>query len=102
MSARWVFLTLGLVLITGSPVLAQNDKPAVVPAMSERKSDPAESRRVEEGSGEQKFQQNCSRCHHAPEGFSPRIAGTIVKHMRVRASLSEKDARDILRYLNPQ
>jgi mono/diheme cytochrome c family protein len=51
--------------------------------------------------GERKFQANCSRCHTAPEQLSPRITGTIVRHMRVRASLSAEDARDILRYLAP-
>ena len=52
-------------------------------------------------SGERKFQENCSRCHSAPEQLSPRITGTIVRHMRVRASLSAEDAQDILRYLSP-
>jgi mono/diheme cytochrome c family protein len=51
--------------------------------------------------GEQKFQQNCSRCHNAPEELSPRISGTVVMHMRVRASLSEADAKAILRFLAP-
>lgn len=51
--------------------------------------------------GEKKFQQNCSRCHNAPEGFSTRISGTVVRHMRVRASLSQKDAEAILHFLNP-
>ena len=51
--------------------------------------------------GERKFQQNCSRCHNAPEGFSTRISGTVVRHMRVRASLSQKDAEAILHFLNP-
>jgi cytochrome c5 len=51
--------------------------------------------------GEQKFQANCSRCHTAPEQISPRIAGTVLRHMRVRASLSAEDERDILRYLAP-
>ena len=51
--------------------------------------------------GERKFKQNCSRCHTAPEGFSPRISGTILRHMRVRASLSAQDERDILHFLNP-
>ena len=51
--------------------------------------------------GEKKFQQNCSRCHNAPQELSPRIAGTVVMHMRVRASLSEADAQAILRYLAP-
>jgi hypothetical protein len=36
-----------------------------------------------------------------PESFSPHISGTIVLHMRVRASLSKKDEEDILRFLNP-
>jgi len=51
--------------------------------------------------GELKFQQNCSRCHNAPEELSPRISGTVVMHMRVRASLSEADAKAILQYLAP-
>lgn len=51
--------------------------------------------------GERKFRENCSRCHTAPEQLPPRIAGTIVMHMRVRASLSDEDAKDILRYLSP-
>jgi len=54
-----------------------------------------------ETAGEQKFQQNCSRCHNAPQELSPRISGTVVMHMRVRASLSEADARAILRFLAP-
>ncbi|HLY42824.1 MAG TPA: hypothetical protein VKR52_16535 [Terracidiphilus sp.] len=55
-----------------------------------------------EGSGEEKFQQYCSRCHRAPQSISPRIAGTVVRHMRVRASLSAQDERAILRYLSAQ
>lgn len=51
--------------------------------------------------GERKFQANCSRCHNPPDQLSPRIAGTVVRHMRVRASLSAEDERDILRYLAP-
>jgi mono/diheme cytochrome c family protein len=54
-----------------------------------------------ETTGEQKFQQNCSRCHNAPQELSPRISGTVVMHMRVRASLSEADAKAILRFLAP-
>jgi cytochrome c5 len=51
--------------------------------------------------GERKFQENCGRCHTAPEQLSPRIAGTVLRHMRVRASLSAETERDILRYLAP-
>lgn len=51
--------------------------------------------------GQRIFEQNCSRCHTAPEGFSPRISGTIVHHMRVRASLSQHDQQELLRFFNP-
>jgi cytochrome c5 len=47
------------------------------------------------------FQQNCSRCHNTPEGFSPHISGTVVRHMRVRASLSRHDEEVLLRFFNP-
>jgi cytochrome c5 len=51
--------------------------------------------------GQKVFDQNCSRCHNAPEGFSPRISGTVVRHMRVRAGLSAEDEKALLRFLNP-
>ena len=51
--------------------------------------------------GERVFAQNCARCHTPPDGFSPRISGTIVRHMRVRASLSEHDEQELLRFFNP-
>ena len=51
--------------------------------------------------GQRIFEQQCSRCHNAPEGFSPRISGTILLHMRVRASLSRHDEEELLRFLNP-
>jgi mono/diheme cytochrome c family protein len=51
--------------------------------------------------GQQVFAENCSRCHNAPEGFSSRISGTIARHMRVRANLSEEDYQALRRFLNP-
>jgi hypothetical protein len=51
--------------------------------------------------GQAVFDQNCSRCHNAPQGFSPRISGTVVRHMRVRAGLSAEDENALLRFLNP-
>lgn len=52
--------------------------------------------------GERVFAANCSRCHTAPDGFSSRISGTVVRHMRVRASLSEQDEKALLKFFNPQ
>jgi cytochrome c5 len=47
------------------------------------------------------FEHTCSRCHTAPNGFSPRISGTVLRHMRVRASLSQGDEEQLLHFLNP-
>jgi cytochrome c5 len=52
-------------------------------------------------SGELIFQQNCARCHQPPMSLSPRITGTVVMHMRVRARLSRDQERELLRYLAP-
>lgn len=51
--------------------------------------------------GERAFQANCARCHTPPEQLSPRITGSVLRHMRVRALLSPQDERDILKFLNP-
>jgi cytochrome c553 len=51
--------------------------------------------------GERAFRENCGRCHNPPEQLSPRITGTVLRHMRVRALLSPQDERDILKYLAP-
>jgi cytochrome c5 len=51
--------------------------------------------------GQQVFEQYCSRCHNAPQSFSPHISGTISRHMRVRAGLGKEDEQAILRFLNP-
>lgn len=50
--------------------------------------------------GQRIFQQNCSRCHNAPESFPPSIAGTILRHMRVRANLSRHQEQALLEFLN--
>ena len=49
--------------------------------------------------GEKRFHSNCSRCHAAPPKFPARMMGTIVRHMRVRAMLTDDDVRYILRYM---
>jgi cytochrome c5 len=51
--------------------------------------------------GQTIFEENCARCHTSPDGFSPRISGTIVRHMRVRANLSAHDEQELLRFFNP-
>jgi mono/diheme cytochrome c family protein len=49
--------------------------------------------------GEQRFRANCSRCHAAPHKFPPRMMATIVRHMRVRATITDDDMRLVLYYM---
>jgi cytochrome c5 len=49
--------------------------------------------------GERRFRSNCARCHAAPPKFSPRMMATIVRHMRVRAAITDQDMHLILRYM---
>lgn len=49
--------------------------------------------------GEKRFRANCGRCHAAPHKFPPRMMTTIVRHMRVRATITDEDMRQILDYM---
>jgi cytochrome c5 len=49
--------------------------------------------------GEKRFRTNCGRCHAAPQKFAPRMMATIVRHMRVRATITDEDMRLVLFYM---
>jgi cytochrome c5 len=51
--------------------------------------------------GEKLFHTHCGRCHNAPESISPKEARAVVRHMRVRATLTNEDERLILKFLAP-
>ncbi|PYT81513.1 MAG: hypothetical protein DMG40_08865 [Acidobacteria bacterium] len=49
--------------------------------------------------GEKRFRTNCGRCHQPPHKFPPRVMATAIRHMRVRAMLTDEDMRLILKYM---
>lgn len=49
--------------------------------------------------GEQRFRANCGRCHAVPQKFPPRAMATVVRHMRVRATITDEDMRLVLFYM---
>ena len=49
--------------------------------------------------GEKRFGTNCGRCHMPPHKFPPKMMATIVRHMRVRALITDEDMRYILAYM---
>lgn len=88
----------GFLLLAAMSLVAQTNNGAPRPRRQpQSKAASAEH----ESRGQQVFEQNCSRCHNAPEGFPQQISGTIARHMRVRASLSEADYKALLRFFNP-
>ena len=49
--------------------------------------------------GERRYAANCSRCHQAPPKFAPAAMGTVIRHMRVRAMITDEDMRAILKFM---
>lgn len=68
------------------------------PAMSKGTPDAAEQR-AQRLEGEKRFRTNCGRCHQAPHKFPPRVMAAAIRHMRIRAMITDEDMRLILRYM---
>jgi cytochrome c5 len=71
----------------------RNDTTTIPVARSNAEAD---TMRIE---GEKRFRANCNRCHAAPHKFPPRMMATIVRHMRVRATITDEDMHYILYYM---
>jgi mono/diheme cytochrome c family protein len=67
-------------------------------AMAKTAPDAAEERALRLG-GEKRFRTNCGRCHQAPHKFPPRVMAAAIRHMRVRAMITDEDMKLILRYM---
>jgi mono/diheme cytochrome c family protein len=95
MKALGAMLLLTLVLASsvfaGSPAARKESLPVPVIQPSD-----ADGMRVQ---GEQRFRANCGRCHAAPQKFPPRMMATVLRHMRVRATITAEDRRLILFYM---
>ena len=96
------FLALGLLAVsagarTGSNSASSN-KDSATPANAGMAGHSAQDENLHM-EGERRFRSNCGRCHAAPPRFAPRVMATIVRHMRVRANITDDDMRYILRYM---
>jgi cytochrome c5 len=88
-------LVFALVLALTAFARSANKKEAsaVSPAMH---ATDADTTRTE---GEQRFRANCGRCDAAPQKFPPRAMATVLRHMRVRATITDEDMRLVLFYV---
>ena len=88
-------LWIAALLSVAAAAVAPRNSNSAVPASTVNKQD-ADNMRVE---GEKRFRANCGRCHAAPHKFPPRMMATIVRHMRVRATITDEDMRLVLYYM---
>jgi cytochrome c5 len=100
MNTRITILTAVLVLVSSvyaadPPGKSENDSASISTTVV-RSSAETDAMRLQ---GEQRFRANCSRCHAAPHKFPPRMMATIVRHMRVRATITDEDMRLVLFYM---
>jgi cytochrome c5 len=91
----------GSLLLAALPALSQTGSPGTAPPGGQQQTKSNAVHAAQKPDGQQVFEQNCSRCHNAPQGFSPSISMAVARHMRVRAGLSKEDEQAILRFLNP-
>jgi cytochrome c5 len=95
-------LLLGIFVLTSLGVQSQSPAQNSAPAPASVQKTPSHTTQASSpNEGQRIFEQNCSRCHRTPDGFSPHISGSILLHMRVRASLSQHDEQELLRFFNP-
>jgi cytochrome c5 len=50
--------------------------------------------------GEKRYRANCGRCHQPPHKFPPRTMATAIRHMRVRAMLTDDDVKYVLYFMS--
>jgi cytochrome c5 len=98
-------LLVGLVLLVSTQQGRSQSTPQKTPPKAETggkaTSASQDKKQQHQDNGSRIFDQNCSRCHNAPDGFSPRISGTILRQMRICASLSAEEEQELLHFLNP-
>lgn len=102
------FLALAMLLAIGAAAKTNDGKNSTTPANAAANGSTAPATASATSStqdenlhleGERRFRSNCGRCHTAPTKFPSRMMATIVRHMRVRANITDADMRLILRYM---
>jgi mono/diheme cytochrome c family protein len=96
---RWRSATLILASVLSVVSLVWAGAPAArkdTTAAAVVRSGDADAMRIQ---GEQRFRANCGRCHAAPHKFPPRMMAAVVRHMRVRATITDEDMRLVLFYM---
>jgi hypothetical protein len=89
-----LLLAAGTLPIMGANAAGSSKTPAEKPLLS---SDELIQKWMVEG--ERTYRTNCGRCHQPPHKFEPRAMAMIVRHMRVRAMLTDDEMKYVLFYM---
>jgi len=94
-----MFLSLaGLAIATAQPQDSQSAKATTHAGTSHNNTQGTGNTQA---TGEDVFNAHCARCHTPPSAIRPRITGSVIMHMRVRARLSRQDEQLLLKYMAP-
>ena len=93
---KWIPIALFALAIPLTPLAAKSSRKETAATAPVVRASDADTMRVQ---GEQRFRTNCGRCHAAPQKFPPRSMATVLRHMRVRATLTDEDMRLVLFYM---
>jgi cytochrome c5 len=85
-----------ILLCTLATAQQKQDKPQTAPSTNTQTNAANQS-----AQGEKLFRTNCGRCHNPPESLSPREVRAVVRHMRVRAVLTDEQEHLIVKFLAP-
>ncbi len=90
LTATFTLAALSLVLVSAQT--EQKPKPQT--------GEPKPEIRVREGfSPDEVYKSNCTRCHSELPKVSERRTKTIVRHMQVRANMTQAEAKAVLEYM---
>lgn len=96
---RTIYLALVLTF-SATGVFAREAAKSAQPSSEQAPSDSTNDKWMIEG--QKRFLTNCGRCHQSPHLFSPREMSMAVRHMRVRAMLTQQDMDYVLYYVTHQ
>lgn len=93
---KWIPVVLFALALALTPLAGSSNRKETSAAAASVSTNNVDIMRVQ---GEQRFRANCGRCHAAPQKFPPRAMATVLRHMRVRATLTDEDMRLVLFYM---
>jgi mono/diheme cytochrome c family protein len=92
-------LTLAMAFFLVAGAVAGNDREGAAKTSTAAAAGAKQDEAAVRIEGERRFRANCGRCHQAPHKFPPRMMATVIRHMRVRATITDEDMRLILQYM---